>query len=192
MVLSKRHRNEFGRDAFAAELLMPYQQWLSAVPKHEPFLELIQRMADKFGTSSPAAASRVASLSNISCAFVAIQGGSVRYAACSTALRQAESWIPPRSVVPVGPVVNRVRSTENCAIEIGEVSQDFSFDNWEKALDLWELSRNYLGTDTTISPLWCDSNNLPKVNRFGARAEDAGGLAELNDEMPWPERSKRR
>jgi Zn-dependent peptidase ImmA (M78 family) len=62
---AKRHPNEIACDTFAAELLMPYQQWLSAAPKEEPSLELIQHMADLFGTSFPAAASRFASLSDM-------------------------------------------------------------------------------------------------------------------------------
>lgn len=66
---AKRHPNEIACDTFAAELLMPYQQWLSLVPKEEPSLELIQRMADLFGTSFPAAASRFACLSDMPCAF---------------------------------------------------------------------------------------------------------------------------
>lgn len=55
---AKRHPNEIACDTFAAELLMPYQQWLSLVPKEEPSLELIQGMAALFSTSFPAAASR--------------------------------------------------------------------------------------------------------------------------------------
>lgn len=178
---AKRHPNEIACDTFAAELLMPYQQWLSAVPKEEPSLDLIQHMADLFGTSFPAAASRFASLSDMPCAFVTMERGAVRYAARSTALRQAGAWIPPRSVIPAGSVAHRIRSSGNSATETGEVSQDVWFDNWEKGLDLWELSRHYQRTDTTISLLWFDGDDLPEVevNRFGARVEDDGGLAEL-------------
>ena len=110
------------------------------------------------------------------------------------ALRQAGAWIPPRSVIPAGSVAHRIRSSGNSATETGEVSQDVWFDNWEKGLDLWELSRHYQRTDTTISLLWFDSDDLPEVevNRFGARVEDDGGLAELTGELPWPGRSRRR
>lgn len=104
---AKRHPNEIACDTFAAELLMPYQQWLSAVPKEEPSLDLIQHMADLFGTSFPAAASRFASLSDMPCAFVTMERGAVRYAARSTALRQVGAWIPPRSVIPAGSVAHQ-------------------------------------------------------------------------------------
>ncbi|EOB3110740.1 MULTISPECIES: ImmA/IrrE family metallo-endopeptidase [Yersinia] len=191
---AKRHPNEVACDAFAAELLMPYQQWLAAVPKEEPSFKLIQYMADLFGTSFPAAASRLASLSDVPCAFVTMERGAVKYATRSTALRQAKVWISSRATIPVGSVAHRIRSTGLSKTDIGEIAQDVWFDNWEKGLDLWELSRHYARTDTTISLLWLDGDDLPEVevNRFGIRVEDDGGLAELTGELPWPGKSKRR
>lgn len=191
---AKRHPNEIACDTFAAELLMPYQQWQSIVPNEEPSLKLIQHMADLFGTSFPAAASRFACLSDIPCAMVTMERGAVRYAARSTALRQAGAWISPRSTIPVGSVAHRIRSSGNSSTETDEVSQDIWFNNWKKGLDLQELSRHYARTDTTISLLWFDSEDLPEVevNRFGTRIEDDGGLTELTGELPWPGRSRRR
>jgi len=191
---TKRHPNEIACDAFAAELLMPYQQWLSSLPKEEPSLELIQHMAELFGTSFPATASRFASLSDTPCAFVTMERGAVRYAVRSTSLRQAGAWISPRSVIPVGSMAHQIRSIGHSAIDIGEVPQDVWFDDWEKGLDLWELSRHYARTDTTISLLWFGNDDLPEVevNRFGARIKDDGGLPELTGELPWPGRSRRR
>lgn len=187
---AKRHPNEISCDTFASELLMPYQKWLAAVPKTAPSLELIEHMADLFGTSFPAAASRFASLSDMPCAFVTMERGVVRYASRSTALRQLGGWIPPRSVIPTGSLAHHIRSLGKNATETGEVAQDVWLDNWEKGLDLWELSRHYLRTDTTISLLWFDIEDLPmvEVDRFGARIEDDGGLAELTGELPWPRR----
>lgn len=191
---AKRHANEIACDTFAAELLMPYRQWLSLAPKEEPSLDIIQHMADIFCTSFPAAASRFASLSELPCAFVTMERGAVKYAARSMALRQAGAWISPRSVIPVGSVAHRVRSSGNSITETDEVSQDIWFDNWEKGLDLWELSRHYVRTDTTISLLWFDGEDLLEVttDRFGARIEEDEGLAELTGELPWPGRNRRR
>ena len=82
-------------------------------------------------------------------------------------------------------MAHRIRSSGNSATETGEVSQDIWFDNWEKGLDLWELSRHYQRTDTTISLLWFDSDDLPEVevNRFGARVEDDGVAATHSRDM---------
>lgn len=191
---AKRHPNEIACDTFAAELLMPYQKWLSLVPKEEPSLELIQRMAYLFGTSFPAAASRFACLSDMPCAFVTMERGAVRYAARSTSLRQAGAWISPKSIIPVGSVAHRLRASGISAADTDEVSQDIWFENWAKGLDLWELSRHYGSTDTTTSLLWFERDDLPEVevNRFGARVEDDGELPELTGQLPWPGRSRRR
>jgi Zn-dependent peptidase ImmA (M78 family) len=191
---AKRHPNEIACDTFASELLMPYRQWLSAVPKDEPSVEIIQHMAELFRTSFPAAASKFATLSNIPCAFVTMERGSVRYAARSKAVRNAGAWITPRSVIPAGSVAHQIRSSGKNGTRTSEVPQDVWFENWEKGLDLWELSRHYERTDTTVSLLWFDNDDLPEeeLNRFGTRVEEDGGLAELTGELPWPGRSKRR
>lgn len=191
---AKRHPNEISCDIFAAELLMPYQQWLSQVPNEEPSLDLIQRMANLFGTSFPAAASRFASLSDMPCAFVTMERGMVRYAARSTSLRQAGAWISAKSPIPIGSVAHILRTEGASATRSDEVVQDVWFENWEKGLDLCELSRHYAGTDTTTSLLWFDAEDLPEVevNRFGAKVVDDGGLAELTGHLSWPSKSRRR
>jgi Zn-dependent peptidase ImmA (M78 family) len=191
---AKRHPNEVSCDTFAAELLMPYQQWLAAVPRGEPSVALIEQMASKFHTSFPATASRFASLADMPCAFITMERGSIRYAARSMSLRRANAWIPPRSPIPPGSVSQRLRTAEVSASDTEEVAQDIWFDNWEKGLDLWELARHYHRSDTTIALLWFDDEELPEieVNRFGVRIEDNGGLAELTGELPWPGRSRKR
>lgn len=191
---AKRHPYEVACDTFAAELLMPYQQWLSVVPKEEPSLELIQSMADLFRTSFPAAASRFASLSDMPCAFVTMSRGVVRYTARSTSLRKAGAWVSPKTSIPTSSVAYQLRSKGINATDIGEVSQDVWFDEWEMGLDLWEMSSHYAHTDTTTALLWLDSDDLSEVevNRFGERVEDDGGLAELTGQLPWPGRSRRR
>ena len=191
---AKRHPNEVACDMFAAELLMPYRQWLAAVPRGEPSTRVIEHMAAMFRTSFHAAASRFACLTDLPCAFVTMDRGTVRYAARSMSLRRASAWIPPKSPIPQGSVSHRLRAAEVSAIDTEEVAQDIWFENWEKGLDLWELARHYRRSDTTIAILWFDDEDLPEieVNRFGNRVEDDGDLAELTGQLPWPGRSKRR
>ncbi|SDZ05881.1 protein of unknown function [Nitrosomonas sp. Nm33] len=190
---AKRHPNEVACDPFAVELLMPYQQWLSTVPKEEPSLELIQYMADEFGTSFPAAASRFASLSDIPCAFVTMERGYVRYTTRSLQLKRVGAWISPRSSIPSDSVAHRLRTSSVNSTVTAKIAQDIWFENWEKGLDLWELARHYQPMDTTISLLWFDSEDLPEVevNRFGTRIKDNEDLSELTGELPWPGRNKR-
>ncbi|MFZ2302501.1 MAG: ImmA/IrrE family metallo-endopeptidase [Gallionella sp.] len=191
---AKRHPNEIVCDTFAAELLMPYQQWLSAVPRGEPSADIIEYMATVFRTSFPAASSRFAYLTDLPCAFVTMERGAIRYAARSTSLRRANAWIPPRAPIPQGSVSHLLRAEGVSAMDTADVAQDIWFDNWEKGSDLRELARHYQRSDTTIALLWFDHEDLPEieVNRFGVRIEDDGGLAELTGELPWPGRSRKR
>lgn len=191
---AKRHPNEVACDTFAAELLMPYQQWLEVVPRGEPSAELIEHMATSFRISFPAAGSRFACLTDMPCAFVTMEHGVVRYAARSMSLRQANAWIPPRSPIPPGSVSHQLRAAGASAMDTEEVAQDVWFEDWERGLDLWELSRHYHRSDTTIALLWFDGEDLPEVevSRLGIRVEDDGGLAELTGQLPWPGRSRRR
>ena len=191
---AKRDTNEILCDAFAAELLMPYQMWKAQAPKDEPSVEVIQRLAQKFGTSFPATASRYASLADIPCGFVTMERGVIRYAARSTALRKVGAWIAPRSPIPEGSVAQRLRMAAENQIETDEVPQDIWFQDWEKGLDLWEMARHYPRTDTTVALLWFSREDLPdvEVTRFGVRVREEEGLEELTGELPWPGKSKRK
>jgi len=190
---AKRDINEVMCDTFAAELLMPYKIFKDKIPKDEPSVEVIEFLAAEFKTSFPATASRYATLIDIPCAFVTMERGHVRYAARSTALRNARACIRFKSPIPAGSVAYRLRSASNSQIETDEVAQDIWFENWEKGLDLWEISRHYQRFDTTLSLLWLSEEDLPEVevDRFGTRVID-DGLTELTGELPWPGKSKRR
>jgi Zn-dependent peptidase ImmA (M78 family) len=191
---AKRDPNEILCDTFATELLMPYTLWLKKVPEGAPSEEVINYMASEFKASFPAAASRYATLADIPCAFVTMERGHIRHAARSMPLRQAKAWIPPRSIIPVGSIAHRLRSDDESKLATGEVAQDIWFQDWENGLDMWEMGRHYQSSDTTISLLWFENDNLPEreEDRFGVRVDDDGSLAELTGELPWPGRSKRR
>lgn len=191
---AKRHPNEVLCDTFAAELLMPYQQWLDLIPRSEPSQALIEHMASTFKTSFPASASRFASLTDMPCAFVTMDKGVIRYAARSAPLRRIGVWISPRSPIPCGSVSYNLRSAGQSASETGEIAQDIWFDEWDQGLDLWEMSRHYHRSDTTIALLWFDAADLPEIeiDRFGRRTADGGGLTELTGGLPWPSKSRRR
>ena len=103
---------------------MPYRMWRQLLPKEEPSAELIDHMAAQFRTSFPAAASRFATLADIPCAFVTMQGGQVRYAALSISLRRVGARIAPRSPIPAGSVAYRLREAAISQIDTDEIAQD--------------------------------------------------------------------
>ncbi len=191
---AKRHPNEVACDWFAAELLMPYKQWLAAVPSAEPSLDIIDRLADEFRCSYPAAASRYATLAAIPCAFVTMEHGTVRYAARSMSLRRARAWIPPRTPIPSSSVAHWLRASGQSGTDTRTVAQDVWFEDWRPGLDMQEMSRHYSSTDTTTSLLWFDAEELPEQesDRFGRRVDEDERLAELTGELPWPGKKKRR
>lgn len=191
---AKRHLNEFACDCFAAELLMPYKQWLAVVPNTEPSLAAINYMAGEFQCSYHAAASRYATLAKMPCAFVTMQHGTVRYAARSMALRRAKAWIAPRKSIPQGSVAHRLRADAQSQTDTDTVAQDIWFEEWEPGLEMTEIARHYGSSDTTTSVLWFEEDELPdrECDRFGRRVEEDGGLAELTGELPWPARRRRR
>lgn len=191
---AKRHPNEIACDTFAAELLMPYSQWLALLPREEPSAALLQGMADQFGASFPAAGSRFATLSKSPSAFVTMERGMVRYAARSASLRRVNAWISPRSPIPPGSVAFRLRTAGVSAVATEDGPQDIWFDNWHQGADLREMARHYAKSDTTVALLWFDDEDLPQieVNRFGVRVEEDGALPELTGELTWPSRRKRR
>ena len=190
---AKRDPNEMFCDVFASELLMPYKQWLVAVPKVEPSFSLIEQMASHFGTSFPAAASRYASLTDYPCAFVTMDRGVVRYSVFSKALREVKAWISPRTNIPLGSVAHRLRESGGISNDSAWVAQDVWFENWKKGLELCEIARHFSGSDTTTSLLWLDQEELPEVerDRFGTQLEDDGGLSELTGELSWSKRVRR-
>lgn len=191
---AKRDPNESLCDMFAAELLMPHALWRSKLPVEEPGVSVIEHMATEFDVSFPAAASRYAALSELPCAWVTMDRGMIRHAARSTSLRQARGWIAPRTPIPPGSVAHRLRQSGQSGLDSGEVAQDVWFEDWEKGLDLREISRHYASTDTTGSLLWFEEDELPQVEvgRFGQRIEDDGRLKELTGELPWPSGKKKR
>lgn len=191
---AKRDLNEICCDAFAAELLMPLRLWVSAVPKGAPTVDAINQLAERFGCSYPAAASRFATLTVGSCAFVTMERGSIRYAARSASLRRVKAWIAPKSSIPQGSVAHQLRAEGKSHYLSGVVPQDIWFENWQKGLELQEIGRHYGSSDTTTSLLWIAEDELPEkeFDRFGRELAEDEGLAELTGELPWPGKNRRR
>lgn len=192
---AKRDLNEVWCDIFASELLMPYQQFTEMIPEGEPSFEIIDKLAQRFGASFPATASRYASLVGFPCAYVTMERGVVRYAGPNVALRRRGIRMSMKCPIPSGSVAEGLRRSGESSSAIEQVAQDIWLENCDAGYDLWELSRHYQKHDQTISLLWCTEEELPKgeLDRFNRRVdEDDGGLEDLNGVLTWEKHGRRR
>ncbi|WP_207003540.1 ImmA/IrrE family metallo-endopeptidase [Trinickia mobilis] len=192
---AKRDQNEVFCDIFAAELLMPWQEFQTACRDiGDLSLSAIQQLAEEFKTSYPAACSRFAQFAQFPCAFVTMESGRVRYAARSTALRRMGAKIPLKSPIHNASVAARLRGLGESGTQQDIVAQDIWFDDWEAGFDLTELARHYAKTDTTLSLIWFSEEETPRVeiDRFGTRVAEDEGLPELTGELSFPKRHRRR
>ncbi|TAK81060.1 MAG: ImmA/IrrE family metallo-endopeptidase [Betaproteobacteria bacterium] len=192
---AKRDLNEVWCDIFASELLMPYQHFMQKIPEGDPSVESIETLAQAFGASFPAAASRYASLVSFPCAYVTMDREVVRYAGPNAALRRKGIRMAMKCPIPPGSVAKRLRTAGEPGTAIDQVAQDVWLENCEGGYDLWELSRHYRKHDQTISLLWCSEEELPRgeVDRFNRRlSDDEGGLEELTGVLTWEKHGRRR
>jgi Zn-dependent peptidase ImmA (M78 family) len=160
---AKRHPNEIACDTFAAELLMPYQQWLSAAPKEEPSPELIQHMADYVRHIIPSSGVKVRQSQRY--ALRIRHHGARRSAVCRTLHGVAASR--SMDISQVGDPSRAPWLTESAPQEIvlrrrGRFHRTSGSTTGKRGL----ISGNFQGitqrTDTTISLLWFDSDDLPR------------------------------
>ena len=67
------------------------------------------------------------------------------------------------------------------------------FEEWERDGALYEDVRHLGSWDQTLTLLWFDDEDLPPPAAARKRwEEEAHGLRELDGELPWPGKSKRR
>lgn len=186
---AKRDLNEVMCDIFAAELLMPHDQFSAACRGQAASLDAISSLMDQFKTSFPATAARFARLARFPCAFVTMQGGTVKYAAMSTSLRALGARITLRSPIPENSVAAQARAAHTSDFKEADVSQDEWLENWPNGLDLRELSRHHRSSDTTLSLLWFEEVDAPRieVDRFGQRLQEEG-LQELTGFLSFEKR----
>ncbi len=191
---AKREENEMACDMFAAELLMPYDQFKADVDKAEPSLELVERLRARYVTSFSATASRVAAVTDYPCAFVTMNSTVIRHASRSAALRRLNAWIAPKSPIPGGAVAHQLIRDGQRSGESSDISQDVWFQDWPQGYDLNELARHYPEYDETFALLWFEEDSGPEepVNTFSSRPqEDDGGLKELDGVLAFSKRIRR-
>jgi hypothetical protein len=188
---AKRPLNEICCDVFAAELLLPYRLFKPLAEKLEIGLVAVNDLANRFVASNMATGSRFATVVRAPCAFVLSEEGKVRYASRSTALREANVWIPPRTALPSGSVSERVRAGGACEGP-EETDADVWFNDWDRGGALLEDVRHIKQWDQTLTLLWFEDEEIPPPKRGSYEEKEDLGLSELDGVLPWPGKKRRR
>lgn len=189
---ARRSLNEIWCDVFAAELLLPIELFKSRVARSEMSLEAVSSLAEEFDASFPATGSRFAAVAEDPCAFVLAEGGIVRYASRSKALRDAFAMIPSGSKIPRGSLSERIRQGQ---VPDGpeECDADLWLAQWDHGGFLLEDARHLEGWDQTLTLLWFDDDELPvKAPRESDGRDEEAALQELDGILPWPGKRHRR
>ncbi len=189
---TRRPPNEIWCDVFAAELLLPAHLFGSKVALSEMGLGAVSSLADEFDASLPATGSRFAAVAENPCAFVLAEGGVVRYASRSKAMRDAFAMIPSGSKLPRASLSERLRQGR---IPNGpqECDADLWLTQWNRGGILLEDARHLESWDQTLTLLWFDDDELPaKVQREPDGRDDEAALRELDGILPWPSKRRRR
>jgi hypothetical protein len=189
---SRRPPGEIACDAFAAELLLPYKLFKPRVDASDLGFAAIRDLAEEFDASLMATGSRFATFSSDPCAFLLSEGGKVRYCARSASLREARAWIAPGSPLPAGSLSAQVRAGGGQSGP-DDADPDDWFTNWDRDGSLREDVRHFPKWDQTLTFLWFDDEDLPLPPADAKKwDEDLNGMRELDGNLPWPGRKKRR
>lgn len=196
---AKRPLAEILCDVFAAELLLPYDLFYPEAEKASIALSSIDDLAERFQASVTATGSRYAAVVSSPVAFVLSEQGKVSYASRSKPLKDAPAWIPPRLDIPEGSLSKKVRAGLTTAT-YDTVDADLWFSEWERGGILAEEVRHFPQWDQTLSLLWFEDGDVPARkfrDEHGAvyeeeENEDDALLKELDGNLRWPGKSRRR
>lgn len=192
-------------DLFAAELLLPAALFKPAAEAAPTSFASIEALAKTFEASVTATGSRYADSVTTPCAFVLSHQGKVVYASRSKAFRDARAIIPRHMELPSASV--SAVSRAGTSSPTGEIDAADWFDAWEHGGTLLEESRHLRQWDQTLTLLWFESEEMPspeparKARRWETEGRetpnrtdegDEFGLKELDGQLRWPGKSRRR
>jgi Zn-dependent peptidase ImmA (M78 family) len=189
---TRRPPNEVICDAFAAELLLPFSLFKPYVEKAEIGFKAVASLANLFEASLAAAASRFATVTSSPCAYILSEGGKTRYSTRSKTLREAKAWVPLGVDLPEESMAARLRGGRNCEGP-QEIAADLWFNDWRCGGELLEDSRYHTSWDQGLSLIWFEDEEVPvQTNTEQRLTYENDGLAELDGDLPWPGRGRRR
>lgn len=193
---AKRPPEEICCDVFAAEILLPYQLFLTKAAGLPLDFDTVDRLRDECDASREAVASRLAATSRHACAYVLSENGFVRHAVPSPSMRSARGWIARGTVLPIGSAADTLRKSGD-----GDGAQtcagDLWFDGW-RDVELRESSIFLRDFDQTLTLLLCldqdELDTLPRSSGADVTPHDPDDelLAPLDGQLSFGSRRRRR
>lgn len=188
---AKRSPAEICCDIFAAELILPYRLFKPLVDEAAIDMDSVEELAGRFLASITATGSRFAAVATAPCAFVLSEQGKVRYASRSNALRDANAWIQPRIDLPRGSISEKVRAG-GTRDGPEKVDADIWFADWERGGVVLEEVKHFPQWDQTLTLLSFENDEVPAAKRELREDEEELGLEELDGNLRWPSKKRRR
>jgi hypothetical protein len=205
--------HEIGHIVLALKADHKAEAWTAARPLAERLCEpaaesvpvslaSIDALSRQFEASVTATGSRYADSVATPCAFVLSHRGKVVYASRSKALKDANAFIQPRIDLPAVSVSARVRAGGDPPR--GQIDADIWFSNWERGGVLLEEARFLALRDQVLTLLWFENEEVPPLKRPARRwdrdseerhmgdEEDGDGLKELDGNLRWPGKRRRK
>ncbi|MEW8418840.1 MAG: ImmA/IrrE family metallo-endopeptidase [Candidatus Thiodiazotropha endolucinida] len=190
----RRPKEEIMCDVFAAECLLPHDQFRADVEELDVSMDEVVELANRYKASITSTGSRYAVNCNVPCAFVLIDNGKVRYVSMSKFLRERKGWIELGVPIPIGSVAHRLSNDISLPQDCDEIPVDVWFTNGITGFDLLaEESIALRDWDQYLSLIWFDED-LRSVDQRREYYEADGEplLEELDGILPWPSKSRRK
>lgn len=194
---ARRPPEEVICDTFAAECLLPEKFVRRDMQSAVAGFDFVAEMAERYQASLSCAASRVAANAPYACAYVLSQGGYVRYSTCSPTMRQSRFFVRSGLQVPTASVTGQClaagmgRGNGTVAGYIWTTSDAY------QDVDLSEEVRTGGTWNQAYTLLWLADGDVPDDRDCRHQSSDEGDesdglLRELDGNLPWPGRGRRR
>jgi Zn-dependent peptidase ImmA (M78 family) len=189
-----RPKEEILCDVFAAECLLPYDQFRKDVEDVDVSLDEVKELANRYKASVTSTGSRFAVNCNAPCAFVLMEHGKVRYVSMSKFLRELKGWIEFGVAIPKGSVAERISKNTSTLQDYDEIPADVWFSNGVKGFNLLaEEAMSLREWDQCLSLIWFDDDLKPIGQSWDHHEDDDDPLLEeLDGILPWPSKSRRK
>ncbi len=195
MRYGRRPQEEVFCDVFAAECLLPYDFFRRDVTELDISMAAVKELAEKYKASITTTGSRFALSANEPCAFVLSEDGYVRYVSRSKFLNEMKGWIDFNIPIPKESVAHRLMQGSSKTEDYDTLPSDVWFNDGirnrpvlaEEALLLREWNQ-------CLSLIWFDESLTPRNDRYNQDEdeEEEPLLKELDGELHWPSKSRRR